>query len=327
VNDVSVNDVWRRLLPYAAMAPSGHNTQPWRFRLHERTAELRADASRRLPVVDPDARELVMSCGAALLHLRLAIRHFGLAAGIDIVPDARDPELLARIELAGEIGDSAAEEALFAAIPARRTNRFAFGPEPVSGELCQGLEEAARAEGAWLTPIRAEADRKRVADLIAEGTVVQAASRDLRREMAEWVRANDSGRRDGLRGYSFGHGRFASMFAPLYVRYGSWGETQAAADRELALRAPLLAILGTDGDMTEDWMRAGQALARVLLVAQSHGVSASFFNQPIEVSTLRNGMRVIAAASGYPQLCLRFGRGREVLPTPRRPLEEIVETR
>jgi hypothetical protein len=318
---------WWTLLHYAAMAPSSHNTQPWLFRIDDLTAELHADRSRALPIVDPDGRELVISCGAALFHLRVAIRHFGFTERTEILPDGSDPDLLARVEL-GEISPAARQdETLFEAIAVRRTNRFAFEPEPVGSELLEDLEQAARIEGSWLTPLRADADRRHLAEIIAEGDLIQAGNWDLRREMAEWVRPNNSHRRDGLRGYSFGHARLASLVAPLYVRYGNWGETQAAADRELALTAPLLAVLGTESDEPADWMRAGQALSRVLLCAQSRGVSASFFNQAIEVPDLRERVRALAGASGAPHLCLRFGRGREVLPSPRRAVEEFVDAR
>jgi nitroreductase len=62
----------RFLLGYAILAPSSHNTQPWRFRLRGPTLDLLADRRRALPVVDPEDRALVISCGAALGHLRVA---------------------------------------------------------------------------------------------------------------------------------------------------------------------------------------------------------------------------------------------------------------
>lgn len=68
---------WQFLLNYALLAPSEYNTQPWLFHVHEDSVAFYADRSRRLPVLDPENRELLISCGAALLNLRLALRHFG----------------------------------------------------------------------------------------------------------------------------------------------------------------------------------------------------------------------------------------------------------
>jgi hypothetical protein len=71
------------LLTYAVLAPSGHNTQPWRFRVRANEVELYADRTRGLPVVDPEDRTLIISCGAALFYLRVAIRHFGYADEVE----------------------------------------------------------------------------------------------------------------------------------------------------------------------------------------------------------------------------------------------------
>src|SRR4051794_22159466 len=74
------------LLRYAILAPSGHNTQPWKFRIHGGTLEMFADFSRAMRETDPENRELMISCGAALLNLRVGIRNFGFTAQIDICP-------------------------------------------------------------------------------------------------------------------------------------------------------------------------------------------------------------------------------------------------
>ncbi len=116
----------RFLLHYAVLAPSGHNTQPWLFKIDGDTVELYADRSRALPVVDPDDRELTISCGAALLHLRVALRHFGYTGTVNPFPDPEDPDLLARVCMGKSREASAGEHALFQAITMRRTNRQAF---------------------------------------------------------------------------------------------------------------------------------------------------------------------------------------------------------
>ena len=89
----------RHVVQTAGLAPSVHNTQPWRFVERSDGLELRADASRRLAVLDADGRQLHLSCGAALLHARLAARALGLDVEVQLLPDPDDPERLADLRI------------------------------------------------------------------------------------------------------------------------------------------------------------------------------------------------------------------------------------
>ena len=78
------------LIGVAARAPSLHNTQPWRFEVSDHAIELYADASRQL-LVDPDGREMLISCGAALYGLRLAVRSLGRLPEVELLPGPVSP--------------------------------------------------------------------------------------------------------------------------------------------------------------------------------------------------------------------------------------------
>lgn len=317
---------------YAVLAPSSHNSQPWLFHLEGDELELRADRTRALPVVDPDDRELVMSCGAALFMLRIALRAFGLLPEIHaLLPTSPHdplgvrsvPEVLARVTVREGPPPSADEEALFQAIPRRHTNRSRFMAGSVGEGLVAALAEAAEEEGAWFVPVADAAGRDALADLIAQADAEQAADPRFRRELAAWVHAGRTRSGDGMPAYAIGiHGPRA-LLAPLVVRTFDWGDGQAARDRQLAEGSPLLAILGTRRDDPAAWLDAGQALGRVLLRACASDLSASFLNQPVELPHLRSRVAELADRPGFPQLVLRFGIGPEAEPTPRRPLADV----
>lgn len=313
------------LLTYAVLAPSSHNSQPWRFRLTGGAAELLADRTRSLPVVDPEDRELTISCGAALYFLRAAIRHFGRRPLVETFPDPGEPDLLARVRLGPTERPTPEEELLFDAILRRRTNRSPFSDRMPPGWLLSALAEAAGDEGAWLRRVTGEETRHAVADLVSEGDRLQLADRDFRAELARWLHPNRSHSRDGIPGHAVGMGDLASLMGPLVVRTFDTGKGQAAKDRQLAEGAPVLAVLGTDEDTRPAWLQAGQALARVLLRARSAQLWGAFLNQPIEVPKLRPRLAALVGG-GWPQLLLRMGYGNETAPTPRRPVSEVTTT-
>jgi hypothetical protein len=317
------SEVLRAAIDYAVQAPSSHNTQPWLFRVQGDGLELYADRTRALPVIDPDDRELTMSVGAALLHARVALRHFGWESLIERLPAEDDDDWLARVRLGAGRSPTPDEEQLFLAIAKRHTNRFAFEPCELPESLVSALQLDAREEGAWLYVAR-DLLRDRLADLIAEGDRLQSADRSFRRELAAWMHPSRSRSRDGMPAYALGRGALAAELAPFVVRTFDVGRGQAARDRELARGSPVLAVLGTSGDGPANWLAAGEALDRVLLHAAAKGVSASFLNQPVEVRALRGRVAELIEMNGYPQLVLRLGYGPETPATPRRSVSEVM---
>ena len=318
-------DTWERVLPYAVRAPSSHNTQPWRFlvaadgRLH-----LYADRSRALPVVDPDGRELVMSCGAALTHLLVALRHLGHAGQVETLPDPRDPDLLAVVGLGEERPPSEEDQRLFGVIEVRSTHRGAFATERVSSQTLAGLRADAEAYGVTLTVLDGDDDAA-VAALVGEGDRTQFADAGFRRELAAWIRSNHTRRLDGIRGDALGLGDLASLLAATVVARVDTGAGQARKDEELVLTAPALLLLSTPGDTTADWLSAGQAVAQVLLRAAVHGMAASFLNQPVEVPDLRDRLRDLSGSGTCPQLLLRVGYADPpARPSYRRPVDDVL---
>lgn len=320
----SASDKLTFLLNYAVLAPSGHNTQPWLFRVKKDYVDLYADRTAALPVVDPNDRELTMSCGAALFNLRVALRYFGYIDEVQLFSDPKQPDYLARVRLGQAHIPTDEEKALFKAIPKRRTNRSAYEDRPVPDTLLAELKMAAHQEGGWLYVVELDGVRDAVADLIAEGDRMQWASREYRRELSAWTHPNRSLRRDGIPGYAQGVSDLASLAGPLVIRTFDLGNGQAAKDRDLAMKSPGLVVLGSEKDGVGDWVAAGQALERVLLRARAVGVWASYLNQVTQISELRLRLANIIDQVGFPQVVLRLGYGPEVRPTPRRRVSDVL---
>jgi nitroreductase len=324
----SPSEQFLHLIHYAVVAPSGHNTQPWLFRVIRDGVELFADRTRALPIVDPADRELTISCGAALCQLRLAIRHFGFTDVVALFPDARRAHLLACVSFGEARSSNAEEERLFHTISKRRSNRSAFEARPVPPHLVAALRSSAADEHVGFHEVVGGDHRHQVADLVAEGDRLQFSNKSFRRELAAWIRPNFSRKRDGIPGAALRMGTLMSYLAPLVIRTFDVGRRQAAEHRQLALESRLLAVLSTPMDTPGAWLATGQALTKGLLCAYADGVSVSFLNLPIEVAELRSRLRNVLGLAGYPQLLLRLGYGPEVAPTPRRQVSDVlVESR
>jgi nitroreductase len=315
----------RFALRYAILAPSGHNGQPWLFQIDDDLLSVRADRSRALPAIDPQDRELLISCAAAAHLAEVALRHFGYHPAVELLPDPADGDLLATIRL-GARGAAPGARDVFDAILARHSNRRPYQARPVPGGQLARLRAAASAEGAWLEPVTDRSAIAAAADLIAEGDRVKWREGVFRRELSERIIPNRGQRRDGMPGYAFGVPGPLAHLAPRIVRRADLGRLRARSDRALALAAPALVVIGTGRDDPAAWTAAGRAMSQVLLRATADGLATSFLSQAVEVPPLRPRLASLLRHDGHPQLLLRVGYPRRpARPAPRRPVEDVLD--
>ncbi|BCY09998.1 nitroreductase family protein [Actinoplanes sp. L3-i22] len=296
----------------ATTAPSLHNSQPWKFRVTPPEVEVYADPGRHLPVIDPAGREHLISVGAAVFTLRLAMRRAGYDVRCDLLPDPADPALAARVTAGRVTPVDQLTEQLAAAIPHRHTNRSPFADVAVPAGAVDRLRSAARREGATLT----------VAGPVARDAILglaRAADRRLRErphyadELRRWTGQN--ARHDGVPVWAAAPWD-ALEIMPMrdFVPVGP-----GPRPREPFEPHPTIMVLATAGDTRADWLRAGMALQRVLLTATWLGLATTPISQPVEVAAVRSVLGRTPA-----QMVLRVGYGRVSGRTPRRPLSEVL---
>ncbi|MEA5572198.1 Acg family FMN-binding oxidoreductase [Calothrix sp. UHCC 0171] len=317
------------LLNYAILAPSSHNTQPWRFQITANAIYLYADRTRLLPIADPQGRELIISCGAALFNLRMAIRHFGYMEKITTFPEPEKPDLLACIELGEHLQPSTDDDLLFRAIPRRHTNRHDYQDWDIPETFFKWLQKDASQEGGYLHVVKNGTVRRTITDLVAEADHLQMADANYRSELATWMRPSNSKSHDGIPVYAHGIDEYFDFTTPLFalvLRNINMGDSVAEHSRKLLENSPAIIVLATETDTPSDWLAIGQALERVLLRGQVVGLSTSFLNQPIQVPELRSQLSQLLDCCAYPQIILRLGFGVEVKPTPRRSVDEVMSS-
>ncbi|KRV51224.1 nitroreductase [Wenjunlia vitaminophila] len=315
------------LVADAAAAPSMHNAQPWRFRFvaGEHVLLLHADLERAMPRSDPDNRALHIGCGAALFNLRVAAAHANLLRETRLLPDPRDPRLLAAVRL----GDGAAHPRdedlarLHPAIRQRHTSRYPFAEKDVPEDVLATLRDAAEREGAELLfpgPWHTET----VLDLIHDAESRDTLDPDANEDLVRWTRLGPEADTalDGVPEYAFGP-RMRDGKAPIRDFAGR----RRVADRGTTTfeHTPHLALLSTPGDGPADWLRAGQALERVLLEATLADLTASLTSHALEERTLRLLARDPASGAGQVQMVLRLGYGPRGPSTPRRPVRDVLD--
>ncbi|HUB42730.1 MAG TPA: hypothetical protein VMA72_28080 [Streptosporangiaceae bacterium] len=318
-------DVIRYVVAHAIWAPSVHNTQPWRFSGDRNEISLHADQARQLTVADPDGREMLISCGAALFTARLALRSLGYVPDAAVLPDPAQPTLVARVSWREQAPATDYEQRLMQQVRQRRTHRGGFDSLPLSPDLLNALSLVAERDSTTLR-LMAEDGRRVLA------ASVQEAERALRtdsarvQELARWASPPGSARPDGVpptsytaraehtnpdypaRDFAHGHGWGLPLFSPA-----PWPRSAGA-----------VGLLTTAEDKPADWVNAGHALQRILLTASTYGVAAALHSQPLELPHLRAAIRAQLCDGAYPQLVLRLGTIIQIAASVRRAPEDVI---
>lgn len=310
------------LLRYAVLAPSGHNTQPWTFRITEAGIEVYADYTRRMPVADPNDRELLISIGAAIFNLRVAAAHFGFETSVLYGPADNEQMPVALVTLRETCDTEQQLRRLFPSIPRRRTCRNDFERREIEPDaldaVCETVESVDTLH--FIVPH----DRAHTAALVEKADRLLMSDERWRDELAKWVRPNEASAGDGISADAFGIPGPISALAPHLIRTVDAGAVRGKQDRQFVEHASGLVVI-TGNDETFALIRTGETLEHFLLTLTSLGVQYAFLNQVCQVPQLRKELWDLLRTPQPPQLLLRIGYGKDLRrPMPRRAVGTVT---
>ena len=310
----------------AVWAPSVHNTQPWQFTADAHHLSLYADAGRQLHVADPDGREMMISCGAALFTARLGLRSLGYIPETCVLPDPGQPLLVAQVSWGRGAACTGFERRLFGQVRQRRTHRGGFDLVPLPPGLLASLREGAARYGAMLRIVADDGRRAALAAAVQDAERAYRLDSERVAELARWAPAPGSARADGVPPASYpARAEHTDPDFPGrdFACGRGWGLPPLGATPRFR-SAGVAAVLATAHDRPADWIGAGQALQRILLTASACGAAAALHTQPLEFGWLRESIRTRISDGAYPQLVLRFGAVIQAADSVRRPPEDVL---
>jgi Nitroreductase family len=312
----------RDFIRYATLAPNGHNTQPWRFRIGKDRIEILPDFSRRTPIVDPDDHHIFVSLGCAAENLALATGARGRPGELSFEP-ANDGAAVLTFG-----GGPSAPAALFDAIIKRQSTRADYDGKSVSAGELDTLARAAISPGVDLILITDRPQMDRVRDLVLAGNSAQIADAAFVRELKSWLRfspreATQTG--DGLFSATTGNPNLPAWLGPRLFEWVFKAKSENEKYARQIRSSAGIAVFVSQKEDREHWVLAGRASQRFALQATALGLKHAFINQPVEVVTLRPELAGLVGMPGRrPDLVMRFGYGPTMPYSARRPVEAVL---
>lgn len=313
----------RHFVELATRAPSVHNTQPWLWAVADDQLILFADRARQLVHADPDGRDLILSCGAALHHLQVAAAGCGWRTAVRRMPNACNDSQLATVSFHPESPTAEARAALDA-LKRRRTDRRSPTSSPVPREELDRLLALGPVVGGTIFGVASTRARAELRHLLAEADRQQRKDSAYIDEIVTWTGREDS---EGIPSSSLlrSAGRADSAPNARQSRFPSG----TLADRSPTEAEPALLAICTSSDGTASRLRAGEALSAVLLHGAAEGMAMVPLSQATEVDRTRALLQnELLSDAACPQVLVQVGwaqPGHEQVPlTHRRPVDDVL---
>ncbi len=318
----------RFLLNYAILAPSAHNTQPWRCRINKDALEIFFDKSRALGISDPTYRQGFLSIGAFVGNFSLAAECFGFSLRLIWMPGSGEiNDCLARLQLVPAKDSKTKEkDEILAALQKRHNNRFPFKMNiPIPPGEVRRLEAIGEGEDIKVFVVSNKAQLGEIASLIKIGTEFAFTDPKFRAELASYIAPHVSSRRDGIPTYTANIKFFSSFFAPLVMRRFNVGRAQAGEDQRQFEKAPAFLVFCSKTDNNLAWLKTGFFFEKAIIELTKNRIAHGINTAPIEAPLLPEVLQKILGTNFRPQMLIRIGYPTKIPKhAPRREVSDIL---
>lgn len=317
------------IIYYASLAGNSHNTQPWYVYVEsDSLLFIKADFSRKLQIVDPDARGLFISLGAFIENLQLAAASLGYKAEVRITAKHKNDSNVATIYLS----ESQKNGYNLSQIENRRTLRTPFHNTEISKDHLNNLIDNSSSEIFYFSSSSEEG--KYIAEQTLAAYTQQAQDDQAKQELANWMRFSNSDvekHRDGLTTSGMGITGFGGFFVRNFYKpedsmKDSFIKTGIEKTKEQIENCGGWLVIIQNEDSPESWIKTGRLYQRLNLVCRDLMIGFHPMNQMIEEENFEEKANERLSQSGVIQFIARVGYVDEYPPanSVRRSVKEII---
>ncbi len=320
-----MEQLFKEIIHYATLAPSGHNTQPWQFAIKENSILIFPDYSRRLPVVDPDDHALFISLGCALENLLIAANHMGFSTRVECFLRDGEAEHI-RVTLNEEKVESDPE--LFNAIQNRQSTRSQYDGREIPAEDLEKLRQASRQDKVSFILFTEDKDIEPIIEFVKEGNRLQFRNKSFVSELISWIRFSKKhalATCDGLNSASMGLPFIPRWLGKFILNTFATPDGEAKKCEKLIHGSSGLALFIAQTNDKEAWINVGRSFERVVLTATALNIKHAHVNMPCEEVEVRKKLQYyLRLKNEQPLLLSRIGYAKSMPESYRRPVEAVL---
>lgn len=295
------------LLNFAVLAPSSHNSQPWKFKFNSNSIEVFLDEKRKLIHADKNNRQAYISIGCAIENIKIAANYFGWETRI-ILPEDQLDDYLTIINLESKISNIVSQpDNLIFSISKRVTNRNKYSKNLPPVDFISKIKAYSNNE----IKVFVVTDKKKInqiSDVVLNASVVSMESKDFRRELSQYVKNNLTNSSLGIPAFSMAIPTPVSFFVPTILKHLNMAKLSRKGDEKLLKEnTPIMVVIATEKDNKKQWIQSGRIYENIALESTRNGVSTSIWGAPIETGNFYKDLQNILSTNFRPQIFFRVG--------------------
>lgn len=307
MNTLTFIELAKILISFAICAPSGHNSQPWKFQTTENQIIVMPDMSKTLKVVDGENRELFISLGCAVENMQIAATQYGYKSDYEYIDG--------KIVVTFRQSETVTPDPLFDQIKKRHTHRGEFTGKKIPSDLIKILQSVEKEQNTDFAIFDGETNEaKLIKEKIYLGNDIQMSDTAFKNELVEWMRFNKKDIKENQNGLCYnvlGFPATPKFVGKKMVRMFLSPKAQNKTDNGVNNSASAFCLFSTAAKSEADYIAVGKTLERVLLKITELNLAYSFSNQPCEVEPLSLKLREELNLTNYPSVVIRIGYGEE----------------
>jgi len=309
------------LLRLAVLAPSSHNSQPWKFTVLGNTIRLSLDPSRCLKASDTNDRQAIISLGCAAENIAIGAEYYGY----DVHITSFGADGFSGVQIILTPGQQPKDDPhhLIHFIPERTTNRRPYESRIPDADILDMLHAHAGPD-LFIDIITDTGHIGLLGDIAVTAGIDAMEDRGFRYELSHYLRSNTTQNPVGMPGVGFGFPAAIAYIAPLLVRFANMSKLSAQKDRALFTHTPAVVVISTTHDTQADWFATGRAYERAALIATKAGMSTAPWGAPIQIGEHYRRIQETLSITSRPQFLCRLGYPTSPTPhTPRLAISDV----
>lgn len=295
------------ILQFAILAPSSHNSQPWRFNINDSKIEIFLDENRKLPFGDRHNRQAYISLGCAIENIIIATNYFNLESQCELIDSPDSLDKVAIIEIKQKLSKEKSEfNNLIFSILKRRTNRGEYLKRLPPGDLLKKINSFSNN----FIKIFIISDQNRInniTEVVLKSSTTAMADKNFRVELSKYIKNNLTNSYIGIPAFGMNIPTPISFLVPRMIKYLNMNKISYKNDEKLLKnKTPVMVIIAANGDNKKIWIQVGRIYEKIALEATKIDLSTSIWGAPIESGNLEN-LQKILSTNLRPQVFFRLG--------------------